>query len=89
MQHSFLMVDPSKKIQDLTGDELKELKEESDRVFSVVQEFQNKINKLVMNPGSVLRFPKDFKGRDGATYRWKEITHLFTTTEKVNDAVVE
>jgi hypothetical protein len=83
------MIDFTKKIEDLNGDELRELKDESDRVVAAVRELNKKFHALTANPGSRRQFPKDFKGRDGATYRWIESTMLVTVAEKVNDAVVE
>jgi hypothetical protein len=83
------MVDLSKKIEDLSGDELRELKDESDRVVAAIRALSEKFRTLSANRGSQRQFPKDFRGRDGATYRWKESTMLVTVTEKVNDAVVE
>jgi hypothetical protein len=89
MQHSLNMIDLSKKIEDLSGDELRELKDESDRVVAAIRELHRKFDTLRFNKQSARQFPKDFKGHDGATYRWKESTMLVTVTEKVNDAVVE
>jgi hypothetical protein len=83
------MVDLSKKIEDLSGNELRELKDESDRVVAAVRALNEKFQTLSANRGSQRQFPRDFRGRDGATYRWKESTMLVTVTEKVNDAVVE
>jgi hypothetical protein len=82
------MVDLSKKMQDLTADEIRELKDESDRVSKDAKELYNKLFELSMNPNSQ-RLPNDFRGRDGAVYRWKEVNVLMPVTEKVRDAVVE
>lgn len=89
MQHGLLMVDLSKNIQDLTGDEIRELKNESDRVMEAVHALGKKMRALSMNKGSQRLLPKDFKGGDGATYRWKEMDFRIAFTEKVNEAVVE
>jgi mRNA-degrading endonuclease RelE of RelBE toxin-antitoxin system len=83
------MIDLKKKIQELTAEELRELKDESDSVVKAVHEFQNKIHRLSMNKESDRALPKDFRGRDGAIYRWKEMDFRIAFTEKVNDAVVE
>jgi hypothetical protein len=83
------MVDLSKKIQDLTGDELRELKDEADRAREASQAIYRKLFQLSMNPGSELKLPRDFRGSDGAVYRWKEAQILIPVVEKVNDAVVE
>ena len=88
MEHSLIM-DLSKNIQDLTGDEIRELKDESDRVVEAVHSLGKKFHALSMSKGSQRLLPKDLKGRDGATYRWKETDFRIAFTEKVNDAVVE
>ncbi len=55
------MVDLSKKIEDLSGDELRELKDESDRVVAAIRALSEKFRTLGANRGSQRQFPKDFQ----------------------------